>query len=462
MPLYRWLYHWASLSEPYTSAFNVELCLYGMSSVNGTTSSAGHLYRTPLLPPHAPIALPHSISFIEQVCPTVRPCRHGGENGWLLRLETKSCRIVPPTHCYLTHTCPTVCCIHLVVDTFFVLHFFLSCLHSHTYVQTLFLWLIPVTQNKNCKSHPQNICVHTYLTSPCSNYCIARRVQSPWVCLGTQIRRFTDLYYFSCSAGIDYVGLGTTDSLLTFQTGGNNTLCVMIMIIDDNNIEPAESFSVRFRFTQTGSNIPVFAPTTTVVILDQDQGTYFSLHVPLYNQLYSNSSVVVHVIVYLFLLAPDKITLHFYMQRYFIHMEVMKEMNSLNEGMITILLKSVSHNLSLSAPQERMYFTYVACDICKLYNWLLMMLLTSHPENKIITVKGGESLVYFTHDVLVMDAKNFRLEMSLKCRPQSVRYFVIHEWNHESGLFSQTDRPLHWDWLLSLIWLTTVLTWLAR
>ena len=56
-----------------------------------------------------------------------------------------------------------------------------------------------------------------------------------------------------------------------------------------------------------------------------------------------------------------------------------------------------------------------------------MMLLTSPPENKIITVKGGESLVYFTHDVLVMDAKNFRLEMSLKCRPQSVRYFVIHE-----------------------------------
>jgi len=49
------------------------------------------------------------------------------------------------------------------------------------------------------------------------------------------------LYYFSCSGGIDYVRLGTTDSLLTFQTGGNNTLCVMIMIIDDNNIEPATS-----------------------------------------------------------------------------------------------------------------------------------------------------------------------------------------------------------------------------
>ena len=61
--------------------------------------------------------------------------------------------------------------------------------------------------------------------------------------------------------------------MLTFQTGGNNTVCVTITIINDNNIEPAESFSVRF--TQAGSNIPVFAPATTVVILDQDQGTSF-------------------------------------------------------------------------------------------------------------------------------------------------------------------------------------------
>ena len=34
--------------------------------------SACRSYCTPLLPPRAPIVLPHSVSFIEQVCPTVR------------------------------------------------------------------------------------------------------------------------------------------------------------------------------------------------------------------------------------------------------------------------------------------------------------------------------------------------------------------------------------------------------
>ena len=91
---------------------------------------------------------------------------------------------------------------------------------------------------------------------------------------------FTEsLNTFIYAAGFDYLGLQTTGSLLTFQTGGNNTLCVTITIIDDDNIEPAESFSIRF--AQAGSNIPVFAATTTVVILDQDQGTFF-MYVCLY------------------------------------------------------------------------------------------------------------------------------------------------------------------------------------
>ena len=87
---------------------------------------------------------------------------------------------------------------------------------------------------------------------------------------------FTEsLNIFIYAAGFDYqnLGLQTTGSFLTFPTGGNNTLCVTITIIDDVNTEPAESFLIRF--AQAGSSIPVFAATATVVILDQDQGTFF-------------------------------------------------------------------------------------------------------------------------------------------------------------------------------------------
>ena len=58
-----------------------------------------------------PIVLPHSFSFIEQVCSTVRPhlsdADRGGGKGWPLRLETKSHCITPPMHCYRAHTHPT-------------------------------------------------------------------------------------------------------------------------------------------------------------------------------------------------------------------------------------------------------------------------------------------------------------------------------------------------------------------
>jgi len=40
----------------------------------GVASLAAHSYCAQLLPPHAPIVLPHSVSFIKQVCPTVSPC----------------------------------------------------------------------------------------------------------------------------------------------------------------------------------------------------------------------------------------------------------------------------------------------------------------------------------------------------------------------------------------------------
>jgi len=61
------------------------------------SSSAGHSYRALLLPP---IVLPHSVSFIEQVGPTVRPCLSDANKGryqgkqWPLSLGTKE-----PSHC---------------------------------------------------------------------------------------------------------------------------------------------------------------------------------------------------------------------------------------------------------------------------------------------------------------------------------------------------------------------------
>jgi len=64
------------MSEPHTSAFDVDFCLYGMTMVRRSWHgqlSAGHSYRLLLLPPCAPIVLSHSVS-IKQVCPTVGPC----------------------------------------------------------------------------------------------------------------------------------------------------------------------------------------------------------------------------------------------------------------------------------------------------------------------------------------------------------------------------------------------------
>ena len=74
--------------SPNTSTFNVEFCLYStyvgpyvslygmyvsLQIFASVASPAGHSYHVPLLPPHAPIVLPHSVSFVEQVCETVRP-----------------------------------------------------------------------------------------------------------------------------------------------------------------------------------------------------------------------------------------------------------------------------------------------------------------------------------------------------------------------------------------------------
>ena len=70
---------WVSMSEPHTSAFNVEICLYGTYAhtlyvAASAAGLSGHSYHTPLLPPGKSIVLPHSVNFIKQVCPTVRLC----------------------------------------------------------------------------------------------------------------------------------------------------------------------------------------------------------------------------------------------------------------------------------------------------------------------------------------------------------------------------------------------------
>jgi len=53
-----------------------------------------------------PIVLPHSVSFIEQVCSTVRPhlsnADRGGGKGWPLRLKTKKAAVLHPAYALLS------------------------------------------------------------------------------------------------------------------------------------------------------------------------------------------------------------------------------------------------------------------------------------------------------------------------------------------------------------------------
>jgi len=57
---------------------------------------ADHSYCVLLLPPRVPVVLPHSVSFIEPVCPTVRSHLSDANRGigWPLRLGRKG-----PVHC---------------------------------------------------------------------------------------------------------------------------------------------------------------------------------------------------------------------------------------------------------------------------------------------------------------------------------------------------------------------------
>ena len=53
----------------------------GLYVMTGLAGSTGHSYHSPLLPPHAPTVLPHSVSSMEQVCPTVRPHMSNADGG---------------------------------------------------------------------------------------------------------------------------------------------------------------------------------------------------------------------------------------------------------------------------------------------------------------------------------------------------------------------------------------------
>jgi len=98
-------FFWASMSELDTSVLNVKCCLYRtyvrLYIAAGTASLAGHSYRAKLLPPRVPIALPHSISSIEQVCPTVRPCFWAKEPSHCTAYALLPCSRLP--HMFYVH-----------------------------------------------------------------------------------------------------------------------------------------------------------------------------------------------------------------------------------------------------------------------------------------------------------------------------------------------------------------------
>ena len=82
--------NWAIMSKSHTSAFNVEFYLYDMCISDCTSQPAQWIS---CIACHYCDHMHHSVSFIKQVCPTVRPHlnytdRWSGK-GQLLRLRTK-------------------------------------------------------------------------------------------------------------------------------------------------------------------------------------------------------------------------------------------------------------------------------------------------------------------------------------------------------------------------------------
>lgn len=69
---------------------------------------------------------------------------------------------------------------------------------------------------------------------------------------------------------------------LTFQPD-ERKICVNVPIMDDNNMEPMESFTVGFVPDQGGGFSVGPNPISTVTIVDDDGKAFFSHHINLYN-----------------------------------------------------------------------------------------------------------------------------------------------------------------------------------
>lgn len=89
-----------SVSEPQTWVLSV---WYVCQSYVGPYVAAGHLYCAPLLPPHVPIVLPHSVSFIEHV--------RLGDHTWAMPIEGGE-RMAIET---LEERAAALCCLHFAI-----------------------------------------------------------------------------------------------------------------------------------------------------------------------------------------------------------------------------------------------------------------------------------------------------------------------------------------------------------
>lgn len=106
------------VSDPHTSVSMSSLSVRYVRLWYIASGSAGHLRA--ITATMCAIVLLHSVSFIEQVCPTVRPnlsdTNRGRGEEWPLRLRTKELPhcTAPPTHYYLVHAHLAMFRIHLV------------------------------------------------------------------------------------------------------------------------------------------------------------------------------------------------------------------------------------------------------------------------------------------------------------------------------------------------------------
>jgi len=97
---------WASMSEPYSGAFNVKFCLY-----NALVCTSQWAYLVTCIIPRAPIVLPHSVSFIDwtSMSKSETTLEWHQQRERERTVGQKSHHFVLPTCCYLTHTRPCIC-----------------------------------------------------------------------------------------------------------------------------------------------------------------------------------------------------------------------------------------------------------------------------------------------------------------------------------------------------------------